>query len=183
MTREEVSFGARPMTRSCARTCTTGSDVQSERDGPLLRTVGFGSQGWVEYRDLAGLEGPALDTLIARQVRFFAERGERFEWKYHGHDLPADLPERLRAAGFVPEETETVGSAGSKPSPPSGGCRREWRSERCSSRTTSRIARLEASVWGGSTTAGRRPRRGACGRPGGPSPLPRRGGDLAVCAG
>lgn len=30
------------------------------------------------------------------------------EWKLHGHDRPPDLPERLRAAGFVPEETETV---------------------------------------------------------------------------
>ena len=46
--------------------------------------------------------------MIARQVRFFAERDERFEWKLHGHDQPADLAERLRAAGFVPEEVETV---------------------------------------------------------------------------
>ena len=33
---------------------------------------------------------------------------EPFEWKLHGHDRPADLPERLRAAGFVPEDMETV---------------------------------------------------------------------------
>src|SRR4051812_5918143 len=77
--------------------------VQVERDGPLTRTVGFGGQGWVEYRDLGGLEGDALDELIARQVEVFAERGERFEWKLHGHDRPPDLPDRLRAAGFEPE--------------------------------------------------------------------------------
>src|SRR6266852_1453977 len=82
--------------------------VTAERDGPLLRFHGFTFGGFVVYRDLDGLEGSALDELIARQVSVFAERGERFEWKYHGHDLPADLPERLRAAGFVPEETETV---------------------------------------------------------------------------
>ena len=66
--------------------------VECVRDGPLLRFTGFGNQGWVVYRDLDGLEGVALDELIERQVRVFAERGERFEWKYHGHDLPPDLP-------------------------------------------------------------------------------------------
>jgi hypothetical protein len=82
--------------------------IRVERDGPLLRTVGFGDRGWVEYRDLDGLDGGELDELIARQVRIFAERGESFEWKVHGHDRPADLPERLRAAGFVSEDMETV---------------------------------------------------------------------------
>jgi hypothetical protein len=82
--------------------------VRVERDGPLLRTVGFGDRGMVEYRDLDGLDGGELDELIARQVRIFAERGEPFEWKLHGHDRPADLPQRLRAAGFVPEDLETV---------------------------------------------------------------------------
>jgi GNAT superfamily N-acetyltransferase len=80
-----------------------------ERDGPLLRFYGSsGDQGWILYRDLGGLEGAALDELIARQVEFFRERGERFEWKYHGHDSPADLPERLLAHGFRPQPTETI---------------------------------------------------------------------------
>jgi GNAT superfamily N-acetyltransferase len=82
--------------------------VTAERDGPLVRFVGFEGGGFVGYRDLAGIDGAELDALIARQVEVFADRGERFEWKLHGHDLPADLPERLRAAGFVPEEIETV---------------------------------------------------------------------------
>ena len=30
------------------------------------------------------------------------------EWKLNGHDEPADLADRLRAAGFVPEDRETV---------------------------------------------------------------------------
>jgi GNAT superfamily N-acetyltransferase len=77
------------------------------RDGPLVRFE-MPKGGFVGYRDLGGLEGAELDALIERQVRFFAERGKRFEWKHHGHDLPTDLPERLRAAGFVPEELETV---------------------------------------------------------------------------
>src|SRR6266513_2417837 len=82
--------------------------VHAERDGPLLRIVGAKHGGFIHYRDLGGLEGAELDELIARQVRVFAERGERFEWKLHGHDRPQDLSQRLRAAGFVPEETETV---------------------------------------------------------------------------
>jgi GNAT superfamily N-acetyltransferase len=82
--------------------------VEVEWDGPVQRTTGFGGQGWILYRDLGGIEGEELDELIARQVRFFADRGERFEWKLYGHDLPADLPERLVVAGFRPEEQETV---------------------------------------------------------------------------
>lgn len=80
----------------------------AEHDGPLLRLSSFDWGGFVGYRDLGGLQGAELDELIARQVAHFAARGERFEWKLHGHDLPRDLPERLRAAGFEPEEQETV---------------------------------------------------------------------------
>ncbi len=79
-----------------------------ERDGPLLRYLGYGHGGGIGYRDLAGIEGIELDELIARQVRVFAERGEAFEWKLHGHDRPLDLSERLLAQGFVPEDLETV---------------------------------------------------------------------------
>ena len=82
-----------------------------ERDGPLLRFFGLfgeGNRGFISYRDLAGLDGGDLDELIARQMRVFTERGEQFEWKLHGHDRPADLAHRLRAAGFVPEDEEAV---------------------------------------------------------------------------
>jgi GNAT superfamily N-acetyltransferase len=82
--------------------------VSFEWDGPVLRWYGAAGRGFVLYRDLDGIDGLELDELIARQVRAYAERGESFEWKLHGHDRPADLPERLRAAGLVPEEEETV---------------------------------------------------------------------------
>jgi GNAT superfamily N-acetyltransferase len=78
-----------------------------DRDGPVYRTVGDG-QNMIEYRDLGGLTGAGLDALIARQVVCFADRGEEFEWKTHGHDAPADLTERLVAAGFVAQDRETV---------------------------------------------------------------------------
>ncbi|MGH2932005.1 MAG: GNAT family N-acetyltransferase [Gaiellaceae bacterium] len=122
--------------------------VRTEHDGPLLRTVGFGNRGWIEYRDIAGLDGEELDVLIARQVRFFSERGERFEWKLHGHDRPADLPERLGAAGFVAEDTETVvigrvDAVAAEPRLPDGVVIREVREPEC----FARIAELEESIW------------------------------------
>jgi GNAT superfamily N-acetyltransferase len=123
--------------------------VRVERDGPLLRTVGFGGRGMVEYRDLDGLDGGEIDDLIARQVRVFAERGETVEWKLHGHDRPADLPERLRAAGFVPEEMETVviapvSSLGTETDAPNGVVVREVSDPL----DLARIAQMEEEIWG-----------------------------------
>ncbi|MBQ1017914.1 GNAT family N-acetyltransferase [Micromonospora sp. D93] len=82
--------------------------VTVERDGPLVRISGLDAGGFITYRDLGGLTGDALDELIARQVRLCRERGESAEWKLNEHDEPADLADRLRAAGFVPEDRETV---------------------------------------------------------------------------
>ena len=115
----------------------------------MVRVSGGPSGGWILYRDLGGLEGAELDELIARQVAFFAERGERFEWKLHGHDRPADLPERLLAAGFEPDELETIVIArvediAAEPVLPEGVSLREV-TERSD---LDRIARMEEAVWG-----------------------------------
>src|SRR6476469_7674296 len=104
----------------------------------------------VEYRDLGGLEGAALDALIARQVRTFAARGESFEWKLHGHDRPADLPDRLRAAGFAPQEPETLLAAhaatiaAAAPALPPGVALRAV----AGVEDFDRIAAMEARIWG-----------------------------------
>ena len=123
--------------------------VTVERDGSLVRFFGLAGRGFVVYRDLGGLEGAELDELIARQVKVFAERDERFEWKLHGHDQPGDLSERLRAAGFVPEETETVVIAAvptiaAEVHLPEGVSLREVTSRA----DLQRIAALEQAVWG-----------------------------------
>lgn len=125
--------------------------VLAERDGPLTRTVGWPHGGFIDYRDLAGLEGSDLDELIARQVRLFAARGESFEWKTHGHDLPADLPDRLRAAGFVadPQETVVVAPAGliaREPALPPGASLREVTGD--AEADFARIQALEERIWG-----------------------------------
>jgi GNAT superfamily N-acetyltransferase len=79
-----------------------------EHDGPVIRVIDLDERGFVTYQTLAGLSAPDVDALIARQRDFFAVRGQAVEWKLHGHDEPADLASRLVAAGFVPEEQETV---------------------------------------------------------------------------
>jgi hypothetical protein len=120
-----------------------------EADGPVLRFVGLDKQGFVTYRDLAGLDGADLDALIARQRDFFAARGEGVEWKLHGHDRPASLAERLVAAGFVPEDRETVvvGLAGPLAEaalvPPDGVLLREVTAHA----DLARIADMESEVW------------------------------------
>lgn len=83
--------------------------MSHDADGPLLRAV-FDDGGFVTYRDLGGLTGDALAGLIARAVAHFRDETgvTTFEWKTRGHDAPADLDERLVAAGLVPEEEETV---------------------------------------------------------------------------
>jgi GNAT superfamily N-acetyltransferase len=78
-----------------------------EQRGSVLRVVGQ-HRGFIETARDVGAQGKALDALISDQRDFFAKRGEAVEWKTRGHDEPPDLPARLLAAGFVPEERETV---------------------------------------------------------------------------
>jgi GNAT superfamily N-acetyltransferase len=123
--------------------------VTVEREGPLLRTFGFGDHGWVEYRDLGDLSQAELDRLIHAQIARFAERDERFEWKFHSHDRPPFLEERLAAAGFVAEELETVVIAETAAlvddaPPPAGVVLREV-ADRVD---LERIGELEAAAWG-----------------------------------
>lgn len=94
-----------------ARTRSEGSlNGGVDTDGPVIRKVGWEGRGFIDYRDLGGLDGAELDAFIAAQRDHFAGLGgiREVEWKHYGHDLPADLPARLAAAGFLPEEPETV---------------------------------------------------------------------------
>nr|WP_051807257.1 GNAT family N-acetyltransferase [Streptomyces sp. NRRL F-2664] len=93
----EVRQGAQP----------DGRDALVERVGRVVRQSVPGP-GWngVLWSDL---DEATADAEIAAQVAFYRERGcPDFEWKLYGHDGPADLGGRLRAAGFVPEPPETL---------------------------------------------------------------------------
>ena len=128
---------------------TPPAGVTYEKDGPLLRTVGQ-FRGFVTGpRDL-GVYGSELDALIVRQRDFFAARGEAVEWKTRAHDIPADIPDRLRAAGFVPAERATVliGRAAElavgEPVLPEGVTVRQVSAEA----DLRRLGALQSSVWG-----------------------------------
>ena len=43
-----------------------------------------------------------------RRVEVFRGTGQEWEWKLYGYDRPADLPDRLRAAGFAPDDEEAL---------------------------------------------------------------------------
>jgi ribosomal protein S18 acetylase RimI-like enzyme len=98
--------------------------VRYERAGSVIRAIGT----WNAVV-FARLTADTADAAIAEQVAFFrslafevnsgdghagaaggAVLGEdrAIEWKVYGHDLPPDLGSRLAAAGFEPDEPETL---------------------------------------------------------------------------
>ena len=77
-----------------------------EAEPGLLRWVAPGSQ--TSCIIWSKLTPDSADAAIAAQKRYFTNRGTPVEWKYYDYDQPADLPERLRAAGFEPEDEELM---------------------------------------------------------------------------
>jgi len=84
-----------------------GSGALGERAGPVVRWVTVGGEGWsgIVWSDL---DAGTADRVIADQVAFFAARAEMFEWKLYSYDQPPDLAQRLLAAGFVAEDSESL---------------------------------------------------------------------------
>ncbi len=78
-----------------------------EHDGRVVRQIVPDGAGWHGVR-WSGLDEATADAAIADQIRTFAPFGHPFEWKVYAHDRFADLPRRLRAAGFVPEPPEAL---------------------------------------------------------------------------
>ncbi len=78
--------------------------VRVESDELVTRTVGTdGSWSSVVWSRLSEADA---DEVIAGEIA--RATGASFEWKLYSHDRPADLPERLRAAGLTPEPVEMV---------------------------------------------------------------------------
>ena len=77
-----------------------------ERHGPVIRFMSL-KDGWngVAWSNLT--EDDA-DAVIAEQIAAYAEIARPWEWKHYSYDLPADLPERLLAAGFTAEPVEAL---------------------------------------------------------------------------
>lgn len=130
-------------------TAAEAASGRADRDGPAVRKSWEGERGLITYRDLGGLDGTALDAFIARQRDHFTRLGHPAEWKYHSHDRPADLPDRLAAAGFVPEDSEAllIGESAllaAAPGLPPGVTLREVTGQA----DLERIGDLEQEVWG-----------------------------------
>lgn len=85
-----------------------GPHGKEERDGSVVRTVPSGD-GWagVTWTDLSP-DGADADAVIAAQIHRFAQESRPWEWKHYSYDQPADLGDRLVAAGLTPEPAETL---------------------------------------------------------------------------
>ncbi|WP_066038895.1 acetyltransferase [Herbiconiux solani] len=95
----------------------TPSAIAVRRLGPLRLVTFEGGRGFVTYRDLAGapdasavLDEAAVRALVAGALDHFrADPGiTRVEWKSRGHDVAPGLHDSLVAAGFEPDETESI---------------------------------------------------------------------------
>lgn len=77
--------------------------------GPVLRLTPTGPGAtWGGGVFWSGLDAATADATIAAQVEHFRPNGQEWEWKHYAYDRPADLPDRLRAAGFEPEDDEAL---------------------------------------------------------------------------
>jgi hypothetical protein len=79
-----------------------------ELDGPVRKQYDVDPVGHFAMVESPDGLGDDPDRLIARVRDFFADRGQRVEWKTYDYDGPADLGDRLVAAGFVREEDEAL---------------------------------------------------------------------------
>lgn len=80
----------------------------TERVGQVVRTTAGVDATWGSFIEWSDLDEADADAEIAAQVGYFARLGRCVEWKTYGYDLPADLPRRLLAAGFVAEAEESL---------------------------------------------------------------------------
>jgi len=87
-----------------------------ERTRHLKRHVGApGERSWIVWCDLSGAD---VDAVIAAERAIWVARGQEIEWKHYAHDPPADLRDRLAAAGFEPDEPETLMALDLQAAPP-----------------------------------------------------------------
>ncbi|MER6102822.1 GNAT family N-acetyltransferase [Streptomyces sp. NPDC001832] len=86
-----------------------GPGVQVERTDDVVRQVGAADDWNGVIWSAPDLDPVRADAAIAAQVAHYTALGhDEFEWKLYAHDRPADLAERLLAAGFEAEEPETL---------------------------------------------------------------------------
>ncbi|MEV6162955.1 GNAT family N-acetyltransferase [Streptomyces sp. NPDC052052] len=86
-----------------------GPGVRVERADGVVRQVGSADDWNGVVWSAPDLDAARADAAIAAQVACYTALGhDAFEWKLYAHDRPADLAERLLAAGFEASEPETL---------------------------------------------------------------------------
>ncbi|KGN37381.1 GNAT family N-acetyltransferase [Knoellia subterranea] len=90
------------------------SAIRTTELGPLLLAEYLGGRGFITYRSLEVDGEPATEDsirdLVTGALEHYAARPEikRIEWKTRGHDHAPGLHDALVAAGFTPDEPESV---------------------------------------------------------------------------
>lgn len=87
-----------------------GPGHRVERTPAYVRQTGPTARSWngVVW---SALDAAGADAAIAGQIAHYTRLGLPFEWKLYSHDTPADLGERLTAAGFAAGGPETLMAA------------------------------------------------------------------------
>ena len=75
---------------------------------PMTLLTPTGDVSWGGGVFWCDLDESNADAAIAAAIEHFRPGGRDFEWKHYGYDRPADLAQRLLAAGFTPEEEEAL---------------------------------------------------------------------------
>jgi GNAT superfamily N-acetyltransferase len=91
--------------RRSTRADLAGSAVEDL--GNVVRWLAPAGQG-LSCITWSDLDQGSADAAIAAQRAYFAARGDGVEWKLYDYDQPADLADRLVAAGFVPDDEELM---------------------------------------------------------------------------
>jgi GNAT superfamily N-acetyltransferase len=69
----------------------------------VLRTTGT-----YDFIDWWDFPAERAEAIVAREAAFFGPRPAELEWKLYSHDRPPGLEAALAAAGFEPQEPETL---------------------------------------------------------------------------
>ena len=92
-------------------------DARREVDGTVIRHISNLSGGG-SFVLFSALDETTADIAIQRQIDYFRNIGESFEWKVYNFDTPADLRERLMRHGFSIDEEEKIMVLDAENAPP-----------------------------------------------------------------
>jgi hypothetical protein len=85
----------------------TYPDTRREVTATAVRHISISAtgEGAIIY---SRLDEANVEETIRQQVNYFESLSQPFEWKVYDYDRPADLKERLAAAGFIIEDAEAI---------------------------------------------------------------------------